>query len=182
MATPRGSSRSQIQCPRPRQDQAAAYHWKYVELVRDDDILEALEREGRTTRNLLESIEESQADHRYAPDKWSVKELVGHLIDTERVFSYRALRIGRGDPTPLPGYEQDDYVRAGRFDSRKLSSLVEELALVRAASLTLFRSFDAEAWRQSGTANNLKVLAATFPWLTLGHELHHRGVLIERYL
>jgi uncharacterized damage-inducible protein DinB len=182
MAAPRGSSRSQVLCPRPRQDQATGYHWKYVELVRDDDVLAALEREGRTTRTLLESVDEERADHRYESGKWSVKEVVGHLLDSERIFAYRALRIGRGDPTPLSGYEQDDYVRAGRFDSRKLSALSEELALARAASLALFRGFDEEAWRQSGTANNMKVLAATFPWLMLGHELHHRAVLIERYL
>ncbi len=180
--TSKSRERPTVPCPRPRQDQVAPYHWTYVELVRDDDVLVALEREGRATARLLSGLDEARGEHRYAPGKWSVKELASHLVDTERVFAYRALRVARGDRTPLPGYDHDAYVRSARTAARTLGSLVDELLAVRAASLALFRSLDAEAWRQTGTANELPVLAATFPWLTLGHELHHREVLRQKYL
>ncbi len=169
-------------CPRPRRDQVADYHWQYLERVPDAEILAALEREIGVTSAALAGLDEERADHRYAPGKWSIKEVIGHLIDTERVFGYRALRMARGDSTPLESFEQDDFVREGRFGSRTLAGLLDELALVRRSSLALYRGFDEQSWTRSGTAGGLPVAVCTYPWLTLGHERHHRAVLLERYL
>lgn len=167
---------------RPASDEYAPYYEKYVSLVAAGDIVETLERQSADTLALLRSVPEDRAGSSYEPGKWSVKELVGHVIDTERVFSHRALRFGRGDQTPLPGYEQDDYVRAANFDARTLSSIAEEFERVRAATVALLRSFDEEAWSRRGTANDNEVSVRALAHILAGHELHHINILRERYL
>jgi hypothetical protein len=134
------------------------------------------------TESLLREIGESRGNHRYAPGKWSVKEVVGHLADAERVFSYRALRFAREDKTPLPGYEQDDYVRSANFDSRHLAELAAEFRSVRAATITLFTGFSDDALMRMGPANNVAFSVRALGWIIAGHELHHRRILKERYL
>jgi hypothetical protein len=167
---------------RPASDEYAPYYEKYVSLVAAGDIVETLERQSADTLALLRSVPEDRAGMSYEPGKWSVKELVGHVIDTERVFSHRALRFARGDQTPLPGYEQDDYVRAANFDARTLSSIAGEFERVRAATVALLRSFDQEAWARRGTANDNEVSVRALAHILAGHELHHINILRERYL
>jgi hypothetical protein len=130
----------------------------------------------------LRGLTETQAATRYAPDKWSIKELIGHIIDGERVFAYRLLCFARQDQTPLPGFEQDDYVRAGNFDNRQWSDLVEEFELVRRANLSLLRSLDEEAWMRRGTANDDEVSVRALAYIIAGHETHHMQILRTRYL
>ena len=179
---PRDTTRSRAHCPRPEPSEIAESYRGYVALVPEGDVFATLERGLQETLELVGSFGEERGNHRYAPGKWSVKEVLGHLIDGERILSYRALRIARGDPTPLPGYEQDDYVASGAFDRRTLADLASELALVRASTLALFRSIEAEAWERKGTANGVPFVARALPWIVAGHELHHRTVLRERYI
>jgi len=167
---------------RPRPDEIGAYYLGYIDLVPEGDVFLALERGLEETRALLARFGEARGGYRYQPGKWSVKDVVGHLIDGERIFAYRALRIARGDPTPLPGFEQDDYVAASGSDRRRLADLVEELAHLRAASLLFFRSLQPGDWERRGTASNNPFVACAFPYILAGHETHHRRVLAERYL
>jgi uncharacterized damage-inducible protein DinB len=130
---------------------------------------------------LLSARSEREGNFRYAPDKWSVKETVGHLSDTERIFAYRALRIARGDQTPMASFEQNDYVKSGNFGERRLSDLAEEFAAVRSASLALFRSLNDDAWTRRGVASNKEVSVRALAFMIAGHELHHQRILEERY-
>ena len=120
--------------------------------------------------------------HRYASGKWSIKEVVGHMCDTERIMAYRALRIARGDQTPLPGFEQDDYVRAAGFDSISMSDLTEEFRLIREATLPLLRGFDEQALERRGTANKVSISVLALAYIIAGHERHHVSILRSRYL
>jgi uncharacterized damage-inducible protein DinB len=158
------------------------YYGRYVSLVPDGDILTVLGKQAEETAALLNSIPESQGGFRYAPDKWSIKELVGHLIDCERIFAYRALRFARNDKTPLPGFEQDDYVTNASFDSCKLSDLASELKSVRQSTLFLFKHLDTNAWMRTGLANDSEASVRALAHIIAGHELHHRGILSSRYL
>ena len=121
-------------------------------------------------------------DSRYAPGKWSVKEILGHLNDTERIFAYRALRISRGDQTPLAGFEQDDYVRNGPFARHPLEDLIEDYIAVRRATISLFRNLDEAAWTRRGVASENEVTVRALAYMIAGHELHHRRILEEKYL
>ncbi|MGH9881244.1 MAG: DinB family protein [Pyrinomonadaceae bacterium] len=158
------------------------YYSKYISLVPDGDVVSTLGRQLDSTLSLLSSLSPAQANLRYAPDKWSVKELLGHVIDTERIFGYRALRFARNDQTPLSGYEQDDYVRAADFGKRELSDLADEFANVRRANIHLFRSLDETAWLRHGLANENDVSVRALAYIIAGHELHHMGILRSRYL
>jgi hypothetical protein len=166
---------------RPAPGDYAPYAEQYVLLVTGDDILASLTAQLKQTATLFSGRSERDGNFRYAPEKWSVKEVVGHVADTERIFAYRALRIARGDQTPLEGFEQDDYVRGARFGARKLADLVEEYADVRQASLALFRSLGEEAWLRRGVASGNPVTVLALAYLIAGHELHHRKILDERY-
>jgi uncharacterized damage-inducible protein DinB len=130
---------------------------------------------------LLGSVSEKGADFRYAEGKWSVKEVLVHISDTERILAYRMLRIARGDQTPLAGFEQDDYVKTGNCSARPLAELLEEFTAVRRASIVLLRSFDATAWLRRGVANEKEVSVRALAFILAGHERHHRQVLQERY-
>ena len=170
------------QSDRPDQTEYLPYYEKYVALVPAGGLLATLSRQLEETLALLGGVDETRAAHRYAPDKWSVKGVVGHVIDSERIFAYRALRFARGDQTPLPGYDQDDYGRAANFDARTLADIAAEFASVRAATIALFRSFDDAAWQRRGTANNAEVSVRALAHIIAGHELHHMQVLRTRYL
>ncbi len=167
---------------RPETDEYLPHYETYVSLVPQDDILRTLEQQLNTTLSLLRSISEAGADARYAPGKWSIKEVVGHVIDAERIFAYRALRFARNDQTPLPGFEQDDYVRHAAFGASKLSDLASEFEHVRWASLYLFRNFDAAVWQRRGVASGATVSVRALAYIIAGHELHHVGILKTRYL
>jgi hypothetical protein len=166
---------------KPKPDEYAPYYEKYVSLVTADDIMSALDRQGPETAALLAARKEAERDFRHAPGKWSVKEALGHLVDTERVFSYRALRIARNDQTPMEGFEQDDYVRFGPFSQCSRAALIEEFTSVRKATLSLFRGLDEAAWMRRGVANKNEVSVRALAYITAGHELHHRKIFQERY-
>ncbi len=173
---------SKTQLTRPDETEYAPYYGKYISLVPDGDILNTLREQLEETLGVLGSIPESQADYRYASDKWSIKEVIGHLADSERIFAYRALRIARNDKTPLPGFEQNDYVENADLAHRQLADLAEEFKDIRQASLHLFRSLSEEAWARRGTASEVEVSVRALAYIIAGHELHHLQVLRSRYL
>jgi hypothetical protein len=167
---------------RPEAGEYVAYYGKYVSQVPEGDVVETLERQVGETLALLGTLGEERAGRGYEPGKWSVKELVGHLSDAERVFAYRALRFARGDRTPLPGFDQDPYVLAGNFNARTLSDVAEEFAEVRRATLRLLRSLDEEAWARRGLASDNEITVRALAYIIAGHEAHHVRILRERYL
>lgn len=166
---------------RPQQDEYAPFYHTYVGAVPEGDVLQILAEQVRQTVDLLSGLTEEQALFRYAPGKWSVKEVVGHMADTERVMSYRALCIGRGDETPLPAFDEDAYVRDAGFDARSLEDLVQEFQSVRMATIPLLRGLDDAASRRRGTASGKPITARALAFVIAGHELHHRNLLRERY-
>ena len=166
---------------RPEATEYAPFYGTYVSKVPDGDLLETLEAQRREAQALLTAISEAKALHRYAPGKWSVKEVVGHLADSERVFCYRALRFARGDQTQLPGFDEKAYVPAGGFDARPVADLAAELDAVRRATIALLRSFDAAALARRGTANGKEVSVRALAYIIAGHERHHLAILRERY-
>jgi uncharacterized damage-inducible protein DinB len=168
--------------PRPGTDDHAPYYSVYVRQVPEGDVLEILAREVGGTVAALEPLDEAQAGHRYAPGKWSVKEVLGHVIDVERVFAQRALHFARKDNAPLPSLEQDEWVESGDFDRRTLASLIEEFTAVRRASLAMFHGFEAEVWDHRGVASGVEFTVRSIPYIIAGHEIHHRKVLEARYL
>jgi hypothetical protein len=167
---------------RPGASEYDPYYERYISLVKTDDIITTLQKQPQDTQALLRPLSAQQAGFRYSPGKWSVKEVLGHMNDTERILSYRALRIGRGDKTPIEGFEQDDYVPNGRFDQRTLEDLLEEFTTIRTATVQLFAHFDAAAAERRGTANQKEISARALGYIIAGHELHHRRILQEKYL
>ena len=167
---------------RPAADEYNAYYDRYITKVPDGDIVQILATQIASTLQLLESIPESKGDYRYADGKWTVKESVLHVIDAERIFGYRALRIARGDKTPLPGFEQDDYVPFSRAGERTVRDIAEELGDVRRASVALFAHLDEEAMSRRGTASNNPVTPRALAYIIAGHERHHVAILREKYL
>jgi DinB superfamily len=167
---------------RPQPGENAPYYDRYTSLVQSDDIVAALEDQRRQTIVLLSARSEADGDFRYAPDKWTLKEVVGHLNDTERIMCYRALRTSRGDATPIEGYEQDDYVRNSPLSKATMPDLIEDYIAVRRATVSLFRNLDAPAWTRRGVANKSEVTVRALAYIIAGHELHHRKILQEKYL
>jgi hypothetical protein len=168
--------------PRPDASEYSPHYETYVTKVPDGNLLTILEDQRQETQDLLAGIPEGRALHRYAPGKWSIKEVVGHVSDSERVFSYRALRFARGDQTPLPGFDEKAYAPAGRFDARPLPDLAAELEAVRHATIALFAGLDSDALARRGPANNKDVSVRALAYIIAGHERHHVGILRERYL
>ena len=166
---------------RPQPDEYAGFFSRYIDGVPDGDIVAILESQGNATQKLLASIGEEKGSYRYAPEKWSIRQVVGHITDAERVFAYRLMAIARGEKQSLPGFEENDYVDNGNFDAHSLSELVEGFATTRRATLALVRSLDDEAWQRRGVANNNPISARAIAWVTAGHERHHLNVLRERY-
>jgi uncharacterized damage-inducible protein DinB len=167
---------------RPATTEYAQPYAGYVSLVPEDDVLAAIEEQSAATQQLLASLDETKAAYRYAEAKWSVKEVLGHVIDAERIFAYRALAIARGETEPLPGFEEQEYVRHAAFDAWKLGDLSEHYALVRRANIVLFRNFPDEAWDRRGVASDNPITVRALAWIIVGHERHHVQVLRERYL
>jgi DinB family protein len=166
---------------RPASDEFAEYYGKYVANVPEPDPVAALAMQIELTAALLGRVSDADALKRYAPGKWSVKEVVGHLCDSERVFTYRAMRFARADTTALASFDENPYVQAAGFDRHPLASLVAEFRDVRRASLALFRSFDEMAWHRRGTASGKVVSVRALAYITAGHERHHVAILKERY-
>jgi len=166
---------------RPQPGEYAPYYDRYISVVAGDDILATLDGQRREMMLLLSGRDDKDGDFRYAPEKWSAKEVLGHVCDTERIFAYRALRISRADPTPIEGFEQDDYVRNGPFGQRPIADLVEDFIAVRRATLSLLRNLDEAAWLRCGIANKSEVTVRALAYIIAGHELHHRRILEEKY-
>lgn len=167
---------------RPQAGEYAAFYAGYVALVPDGDIVAILATQLEDTLAMLRQVNEQQAGFRYAEGKWSIREVVGHIADAERVFAYRALRFARRDATPLPGFDENAWVEQAGADRRPLASLIAELAAVRAATVSLFASLAPESWTLSGTANGKEISVRALAWIAAGHELHHRAILNERYM
>lgn len=167
---------------RPGADEYNPYYARYIERVPQGDILQILRTQIEPTAELLLSAPAERHDWAYAPGKWTLKEVVGHLCDVERVMTYRALRFGRADETPVPGFDENAYVPAAGFGARTMESLVAELVAVRQATLALLSGLPAAAWTRVGLANNHPVSVRALACIVAGHELHHRAGIQERYL
>lgn len=165
---------------RPGSTEYAPFYGTYVNLVPEGDVLAALEGQLTDMLALLRAVPEEQGNVRHAPYTWSVKEVVGHLIDGERVFGYRALRFARGDTTPLSGFDENEYARVANFDRLSLGDLVSELETVRRSNLWLFRNLPAEAWARSGEANGNPVSVRALAYILVGHGRHHTAILRKR--
>jgi len=170
-----------VNAGRPESDEIPAHFVGYIGRVPESDPVAVLAAQIDVTAALLRGLSDTDALKRYAPGKWSIKEIVGHLADTERIMAYRALRIARGDETPLPGFDENAYVPPAKFDARPLSDLVAELRTTRAATLALFRSFDDDAWRRRGTASGKPISVRAIGYMIPGHERHHVEILRTRY-
>jgi uncharacterized damage-inducible protein DinB len=159
------------------------YSIMYIKLLPDDGlVLKHLRTNAEVTTTLLLSLTSEQWMHRYAEGKWTIKEIVLHIIDDERIYVYRALRFARNDKTELPGFDQDPYVAASRANERSVESLLEEYRSVRNATLSLFENFPDDVWMRSGTANNHSVTVRALLYHLAGHELHHLNIIKEKYL
>jgi uncharacterized damage-inducible protein DinB len=166
---------------KPKSDEYAEYYGRYIDQVPDGDVVATLESQANETQKLLASIGEEKAAYRYEPGKWSIKQLVGHIADSERIFAYRLLAFARGEKQPLPGFDQNEYMETANFDSRSLAELAGDLASTRQATLKLVRSLDDQAWSRRGVASDNPVSVRALAWITAGHERHHMKILRERY-
>jgi len=167
---------------RPTPEEYHQSYAAYVELVPEEGVLSALTRGIGRTLALLDRVPEEEERFRYAPEKWSVREVVGHLIDSERLFSFRALHIARDDPAPLPGMDQETWAAASNAHERPLNHLAAELEDVRRSTVHLFRSLDPAVHLRRGIASGHLVTVRALAAIVAGHEAHHRRVLEERYL
>jgi uncharacterized damage-inducible protein DinB len=167
---------------RPEAGEYNPYYERYISRVPAGDIVAILATQVDDTMALLRELSDERALFAYAPGKWSIKEVVGHVIDAERVFAYRAMRFARGDQLPLQTFDENAYVPAGAFDSRPLVSLAAELNAVRRATVALLAHLPHDAWLRGGPASGMHVSVRALAWIIAGHELHHRGILSERYL
>ena len=158
------------------------FYMTYVKLVKDSDLLEALKESSRVTLQLVRSIPEAKGAFRYQLEKWSIKELLCHMIDAERIFAYRALRFSRNDKTPLSGFEEKDYATQANAHNRSIESIVNEMEHVRLSTVDLYTSFSDEMLSRTGKANNTEISVLNLGYIISGHEMHHRNILQERYL
>jgi hypothetical protein len=166
----------------PEASEYAPYYGGYIAAVAPGDILDTLAQQSAAAEALFAPLTQAQAAHRYAPGKWSVKEVLGHINDGERVFSYRALRISRADRLPLASFNQDAFVAAAGFDSMPLAALADEFVTLRRATLALLKPLTAEAWLRQGIVNQNEVSTRALAWMIAGHAEHHFQILRERYL
>jgi DinB superfamily len=166
---------------RPHDTEYAAFYAAYIARVPEDDLLNLLEVQPAELRTMADNIDPEEELYRYAPEKWSVRQVFGHLVDTERVMGYRAFRIGRGDATPLPGFDERAYVAASDFEDRTVKEMAHEFAAVRTANLWTIRRWTPDAWPRMGTANGHPISARSIAYILAGHVRHHVAILRERY-
>ena len=166
----------------PDRTEAAEYYFTYIDLVPQGDICGLLDAQGKEVLDLLLGISEQTSLHRYAPGKWSIRDVVNHVSDAERLFVFRAFWFARGFESPLPSFDQTTAVSAARADDRAWRSLVEEFRAVRAATVAFFRSLPAEAWARWGIASDNPFTVRALAYLAVGHVTHHTKILRERYL
>jgi uncharacterized damage-inducible protein DinB len=166
---------------RPESSEYAPFYHGYVATVPEGDVVALLRQNGGELHDALAAIPEDRGGFRYADGKWSIREVVGHMIDAERIFTYRALRIARGDTTPLAAFDENEYVKTAGSEARTLSNLVRELGAVREASVQLFESLPDDAWGRSGVASGKNISVRALAYITAGHAMHHLKILRERY-
>jgi uncharacterized damage-inducible protein DinB len=167
---------------RPDLEAVPPFYKGYVDYVKDFDMLQILKHSNEETLQLVRSIPESKGDFRYAPEKWSIKEVLCHMMDAERIFSYRALRFARNDRTPLSGFEERDYASQANAHSRTVAQLASEMERLRLSTIDLYKSFSAEMLLRNGMANNTQVSVLNLGYIITGHEMHHTRILTNRYL
>ena len=165
----------------PRPDRSPIYFQAYIDLVEGDAVLPQLESQLATTLALAENLSEERASSAYAPGKWSIKDVLGHIADTERVFAFRLLWFARGGASPLPGFEQDEFAEHGKHTDRPLADAIADLHAVRNASISLIKSCDTLDWQRPIEVSGNPMTPATIPWLLVGHERHHQNVLRDLY-
>ncbi|AFH50336.1 Hypothetical protein IALB_2633 [Ignavibacterium album JCM 16511] len=167
---------------RPARNDYADYYQQYIDLVEGEDILNILSSLNKEISDVSNSFPQSKGNYSYAPGKWSVKEVIGHMMDTDRIFAYRALAIARGEKQPLPSFNQDDYVKNGKFNLRELSDLTYEYRLLRESNILLFKGFDQSVYSNRGIAAEREVTVLALMWMIAGHQKHHLNILREKYL
>ena len=167
---------------RPGPGECDAYYDRYIGRVPDGDLLDTLGQGVAETRSALAGLSVERETFRYEPGKWSVREVIGHILDSERPFAYRALAFARRDPAPYPSFEQEEYAAASNAHERPLADLLAEFAAVRDANVRMFSGFGDEVWDQRGVASGYEFTVRSLPYIIAGHEIWHRGVLRERYL
>lgn len=170
-----------MQSARPDTTEYPPFYAGYVAAVPEADVVSALRDSGDEIISALAAIPESRGGYRYADGKWSIRIVLGHMIDAERIFSYRALRLARGDATPLPSFEENEYARTAGSDARTVADLVDELRAVRESTVRLFASFPAEAWTRRGVVSGREMSMRALAYITVGHARHHLTVLRDRY-
>ena len=173
---------STVSIPRPKADEHLEYYSTYISKVPDGDLLSFLRDQTVETVALLQGLTPVQADYAYAAGKWTVKQVVGHIIDAERIFGYRALRIARNDTTNLPGFDENAFVDHANFNERTLPDLLEEFQVVRASTIQLAKNLDPDAFARVGSANGHPISVRALLYIIAGHERHHVLLLRERYL
>ncbi len=167
---------------RPDPKEYSEYYHNYVQQVPKGNILDILDKQADLLGRFFAEISEEKSLYRYEPDKWSIREVVGHLLDVERIFSCRAFRFSRGDKTDLPGFDENAYVPNGNYDTHDISELVEEFYLLRKATVSMFRGFDRKMWDLKGKANGASMSVRAVAWILAGHLIHHMKVIQSRYL
>ena len=167
---------------RPQTNEYAEYYSRYVDLVPDGDVVATLKSQLDETSALLETISDDKSLHSYAPEKWTIKQLVNHINDTERVFTLRALWFGRGFTDPMPSFDQDIAVEGAAANDVSWSALKEDFAWVRKSTISFFENLPDEGWSRSGVASDNPVTVKALAFIIAGHVVHHRNILKERYL
>lgn len=168
--------------PHPDLSRVPQFYHNYINLVNEDELMSAFEFNTKSTLSFLATIPVEKHNHRYAEDKWTIKEILQHLIDAERVFSYRALRFARKDTTHLPGFNENLFARNSKADKRSWNDLVEEYSIVRKATEILFNSFGHEELESEGITNNASIYVLGIGFICVGHCIHHKKIIEERYL
>lgn len=166
---------------RPSKSEYAAYYHTYVETVPEGDIIKIMKKQCDQINKSLGKVSKKNSLHRYAPDKWSVREVVGHMIDTERVFAYRTLRFARNDENDLPGFDENEYIRQSNYAEVNLKELVEEFCALRHSNLIMFKNFPEEFTLRTGRANGNRFTVRAMAYIMCGHVNHHLHMLKERY-
>lgn len=167
---------------RPNKSEFPQYYAEYIKLVPEGELLQILKDDLSKTITFFEGISEEDGDFRYAPNKWSIKEVLSHITDTERIMSYRMLRVGRGDETALAGFDENLYVEGAQINRLPIRSILEEFIATRNATITLAQNMPERAWDNIGFANNTEITTRAIAYIIAGHAIHHKKIVTERYL
>jgi DinB superfamily len=167
---------------RPNESEYPEYYLPYIKLVPEGDLVALLKGNLLEMVKFFEGISEDDGLFRYAPKKWSIKEVLGHITDTERIMSYRLLRVGRGDQTALAGFNENDYVASSQINRLSIKSILQDFVAARKATITLIQNMPEGAWANTGNANGLPITTQAIAYIIAGHEIHHRKIVLERYL